>query len=170
MSEIDSYKHECLGIVTCPSDYEIVPGNNSHRYIPIYRLDEDALDEDSGATWRAKKGDLLLGGGSGESAALRISIPETIYFFTAENWNAFETCDEIYRAYWSSNEAYIYCNGYAKLGWKPTQKIEVWLVEHILAFIFREYPLAYAKLYGAEPLEKDGSICRLPTIEEKRVW
>ena len=41
MSVIDSYQHTCIGIVQCPSTYAIVPGNNTHRNIPIYRIDED---------------------------------------------------------------------------------------------------------------------------------
>jgi hypothetical protein len=170
MSEIDSFIHECLGIVNCPSDHAIVPGNNRHRNIPLYRLDEDALENEPGSTWRGKQGDLLLGGGSGESAALRISIPEAIYFVTDAQWDAFDNHDEIYHAYWSANEAYIFCNGYAKSGWTSDESIELWLIEHIIAFILREYPSAYTGYVGSLPITKDGSICRLPTSEEKRIW
>jgi hypothetical protein len=138
----------CLGILTCPSDYAIVPGRQ-HRNLPLYRLEEDALAGDMAASWRAKRGDLLLGGGAGESAALRISIPEAIYFFTVDDWDAFVTYDQIYHAYWSANEAYVFCNGYQKSGWTPAQVVEVWLVEHILAFVRREYASRYAGMYGS---------------------
>ncbi len=67
MALIDCYRHRCIGIVQCPSTYEIVPGNNTHRNIPLYLLEEDALNAHS---WQAKRGDLLLGGRLGESAAL----------------------------------------------------------------------------------------------------
>src|SRR5258708_697122 len=109
MSEIDQYKHHCLGIITCPSTYEIVHSNNSHRLIPIYRLDEAASD------WHAKPGDLLLGGGSGESAALRISIPEAIYLSTRADWDDLHSYAEIIHAYWSMNQAYVFGEGYAKI-------------------------------------------------------
>ena len=82
MAVIDSYQHTCIGIVQCPLTYAIVPGNSTHRNIPSYRVDADVPDD---AHWQAKAGDLLLGGGSGESAALRISIPEAIRFFTDED-------------------------------------------------------------------------------------
>ncbi|MFZ6028183.1 MAG: hypothetical protein ACOYYS_10760 [Chloroflexota bacterium] len=163
MSEIDCYQHQCIGIVECPSSYEIVPGNNSHRNVPIYRLEQDALDA---TTWQAKKGDLLLGGGSGESAALRISIPEAIYFFTDEDWDAFETYEEITQAYWSMTDAYVFCEGYRKRGWTPDIHIEMWLAEHIIAFVVREYPQDYGIYRGELIPERDGSICRLPAGKE----
>ena len=82
MSVIDAYQHVCIGIVQCPATYTIVFGNTTHRNIPIYRIDEDVPH---GAAWQAKAGDILLGGGSGESAALRIAIPEAIWFFTDDD-------------------------------------------------------------------------------------
>jgi hypothetical protein len=157
MSEIDQYKHQCLGLVTCPSTYEIVYRNNSHRLIPIYRIDETAEE------WHAKPGDLLLGGGSGESAALRISIPEALQFYTDAVRNEFDSLDELFHAYWNPNQAFVFCEGYAKLGWHPNYPINVWLTEHILAFLLREYPEVYRKYSGPDLLEQDGSICRLPT-------
>ncbi len=164
MSEIDQYRHECIGIIVCPSSYPIVRGRD-HRNIPLYRVDESAED------WDVKPGDLLLGGGSGESAALRISIPEAIYFNTRESWGDFDSVDQLYHAYWSMNDAYVFCEGYSKLGWRPDKLIETWLVDHILAFIIREYSGVYKPLCGpVSHTEVDGSICRLPTAEEKRDW
>ncbi len=166
MSEIDTYPHECIGIVNCPSSYEIVHGNNRHRLVPLYRLEPDVWDDDD--PWRAKTGDLVLGGGGGESAALRISIPEAFYFFTHEGSAAFDSFDEIYHAYWTMTEAFVFCEGYAKLGWTPRYEIEKWLTEHVLAFVAREYPERYGQLIGNTPLNQDGSICRKPTAQEKQ--
>lgn len=167
MSEIDSYRHECIGIVACPSDYEIAPGNNTHRNIPLYLLKEDAL---TATSWQAKQGDLLLGGGSGESAALRISIPESIYFFTHERRNDIESIKELVKAYWNMNQAFVFCEGYTKLGWTPQDRIEVWLAHHLLSFVLREYPEQFGKWKGDLSLKQAGSICRLPTTEEKQMW
>lgn len=166
MSEIDSYKHECIGVVKCPSHYEIVYKNNTHRNIPLYRLTEDGLDAQS---WQAKRGDLLLGGGSGESAAFRLSMPEAVYFFTHPYWDSFESLAEIFHAYWTLNEAYVFCEGYAKLGWTPKECIEIWLAEHILAFVSREYAAKFELKMGPRPLGKDGSIVRLPSPEERKL-
>jgi hypothetical protein len=76
MSEVDGYRHRCIGMVRCPSRFAIVR-QRTHQEIPIYRIDDDASDATS---FRAKAGDILLGGGTGESAALRISIPEAFWF------------------------------------------------------------------------------------------
>ena len=72
--------------------------------MPIYRLDEDALAETS---FQGKAGDILLGGGSGESAALRITIPEAFRFYTHDDWDGSETFSEVVKAYWTMTEAYV---------------------------------------------------------------
>ncbi len=67
-------------------------------------------------------------------------------------------------------EAFIFCDGYARVGWKPgCDQIEFWLAEHLLRFVSREYPAQYASYVGPRILEQDGSICRLPTDEERRI-
>ncbi len=80
MSAIDSYKHELLGMVKCPSPFELVYGRGAgeKQEIPLYRLLEDIPSDET--DFQGKKGDLLLGGGSGEIDALRISMPETFLF------------------------------------------------------------------------------------------
>lgn len=157
MSEIDQYKHQCIGIVTCPSSHPIVSGRPvSQNLVALYRLDENAIE------WDAKKGDLLLGGGLGESAALRISIPESIFLFTQDGWTQFESWHDIYKAYWGMNDAFIFGEGYIKLGWDPQTSIETWLIEHIIAFILREYPNEYGEYSGPITPTENGSICRLP--------
>ncbi len=163
MSEIDTYRHQCVGIVGCPSRFEIVQGR-AHRDIPVYRIDEDAPDT---LSFRAKAGDLLLGGGAGESAALRISIPEALWFYTRDDWDEWKAIDEIVHAYWTMNDAFVYCDGYYQRGWNPgTVRIENWLAAHILAFLLHEYPIDYRHHVGQRALEQDGSICRLPREDE----
>ena len=168
MSEIDQYKHECIGMVSCPSSF--LPAaywRNPARMIPIYRIDQDTTEGDS---FSAKRGDLLVGGGSGECPALRISIPETFFFLTHKDWELEENhwYNEFCKAYWSLNQAYVFCDGYFRLGWHPYEGfIEVWLARHILAFVLREYPDVYSHWKGPGDLEESGDICRLPTAEEK---
>lgn len=157
MSEIDIYQHKCIGIVNCPSTYPIVSGR-SHKLVALYRLEEDV------AEWGARKGDILLGGGSGESAALRISIPEAVLFSTNEVWTEFRSMDEIRKAYWNMNDAFVFCEGYAKLGWLPTVSIETWLTEHVIAFLLREYSDEYGEYCGPTSPGQDRSICRLPNL------
>ena len=167
MSEIDSFQHECIGIVACPSDHEIVAGNTMHRGIPLYLLKEDAP---TATSFQAKNGDLLLGGGSGESAALRISIPGAFSFFTSEHQADAEPADKPVKAYWNMNQAYVFCDGYAKAGWTPQERIEHWLAKRLLAFVLREYPDLFGNYQGSFLLEQDGSLCRVPTAEEKQMW
>ncbi|MCI0398097.1 MAG: hypothetical protein L0332_28705 [Chloroflexi bacterium] len=166
MSEIDNYQHECIGIIHCPSSYPLVSNNDSQHEIPLYRLSEDTLNA---VSWHAKQGDLLLGGGSGESAAVRFSIPEAIYFFTRDGWDDFEDFNTICRVFWTANQAFVFCDGYRQLGWNPAERIELWLAEHIVAFVLREYPAQYRQFQGSGVLQKDGSICRLPTPQEAQM-
>ena len=168
MSAIDRYHHTYLGIVTCPSRFPIVSGNSTTRLVAIYRLDEDALDDDSCS---GKRGDILLGGGRGEASALRISLPEAPYFFTHSDWERFPDSDGwtpriLLCAYWGMTQAYVFGDGYAALGWRPDTPIELWLTHHVLSFLTRHYPDEFAGYLGSEPLEEDGSICRLPTPDQ----
>ena len=43
----------------------------------------------------------------------------------------------------------------------------MWLTDHIIAFVMREYPEIYKIFSGSMAIESDGSICRVPTPEEK---
>ena len=164
MSRVDGYRHSILGMVNCPSTFPIMYGNLWERDIPIYRLEEDALNE---TDFQGKAGDLLIGGGSGESAAFRIAIPEAFYFYTRDDWGMYDTNDEIHRAFWTVTEAFIFGEGYYKLGWIPPSNIEPWLTQHVLQFLLQHYPSDYAHFVGSEPLEEDGSLCRLRNGEER---
>lgn len=107
---------------------------------------------------------------------MRISLPEAFYFYTHEDWERFPGADSwtrggIATAYWSMTEAYVLGDGYHALGWRPAEKsMERWLLEHILSFLARHYAQDYAGLVGTEPLEEDGSICRLPSAREALVF
>lgn len=148
MSEIDGYKHTCPGVVHCPSPHPIAFGSDT-RDVFVYRLDEDALDSPE---WQAKSGDIVLGGGSGEAAILRVAMPEAILFFTHDDWDGFDVVADVYRACWSMTEAYIFGAGYVKMGWDPSSPIETWLAEHITAFVLREYPECYEGHLGPQAL------------------
>jgi hypothetical protein len=167
MSQIDQYQHECIGIANCPSTYEFVYLRPGADVVLLYRLIEDAPD------WHAKAGDLLLGGGRGEAAAFRLSMPEALFFNTRDDWDDFENLDpDIRHAYWPATQAFMFCEGYAKLGWHPDKgDIEAWLEGHILAFILREYPETYEPLRGPlYHIEQDGSLLTPPTDEDKELY
>lgn len=165
MSEIDVYAHRCLGIVSCPSQYEPFPRWN--RTIPLYRFESDATNE--GDSFSAKRGDLLLGGGRGECAAFRVSMPEA-FVLTHEEWPSVEEVYASFRASWTLTEAFILGNGFREVGWDPaTEEIEFWIVGHVLGFLLHEYRADYEPYIGQRLLEQDGSIFRLPTEEERRI-
>src|SRR5687767_8828350 len=147
MSAIDCFKHECIGMVQCPSSYWLrywAEVNNRDikpdevYEIPLYLLQEDALDEDD---FEEKNGDLLLGGGSGETPALWIAMPEALLLFTREDWEDFfpewwidygtvgKFHDSLYRHHWGTHHTFMFGEVYVKLGWNPAkQEIELWLV------------------------------------------
>jgi hypothetical protein len=81
MASIDQYKHRLLGFINCPSDYEIVD-NNPTRDIAVYELLEDIPKDET--DFDGKIGDIIVGGGSGEVSAFRISIPGALDFFVYE--------------------------------------------------------------------------------------
>jgi hypothetical protein len=165
LSEIDSFQHKCIGMVSCPSSF--LPSSywrHPERVIPVYRLDEDALDATS---LSAKQGDLLLGGGSGECPALRISLPEAFYLLGREADPAQYNHEKPWHAYWSIDDAFVFGDGYVRLGWQPLgQPMELWLTAHIVAFVLREYPEAYGDWKDSSQVELIGAICRRPTAEE----
>jgi hypothetical protein len=56
------------------------------------------------------------------------------------------------------NEAYVFCEGYARIGWTPDVGIESWLTNHILAFVIQEYP----EVYNPTTLLSDHFLCEYP--------
>jgi hypothetical protein len=117
VSEIDAYRNQCIGIVICPTRFYapyMGDWDGQRPYvIPLYRLEEDALDAN---TFRAKRGDLLLGGGSGECPALRVALPEAFYYFTHSEWDEFSSRQDIVEAFWTMTSACILGDGYYRAG------------------------------------------------------
>ena len=128
MSTIDQYKHRHLGFIECPSTFDFV-FNNSTRKIAIYELLENIPSNEN--DFDGKIGDIILGGGSREAPAFRISIPETLNLFTKDNWEDFETPSELFKAFWTPTESYKLCEGFTKFSWPPNSPIEFWLAENI---------------------------------------
>ncbi len=89
-------------------------------------------------------------------------MPEAILFLTQADWERYKSLAEIYKAYWSMTDAFIFGEGYRKVGWSPQQPIELWLVEHIIAFMLQEYPEIYSQYCGDRAIKQNGLICRLP--------
>ena len=128
MSAIDQYKNKFLGFIECPSTFNFV-NNNQTRKIAIYELQENIPITEK--NFNGKIGDIIVGGGSGESPAFRISIPESFYFFMKDGWNDFQTYSDLFQAFWTPTQSYILCEGYIKKGWTPNEPIDFWLAENI---------------------------------------
>lgn len=136
MSAIDQYKHKLLGFVECPSSFDIVR-HNSTRKIAIYELLENIpVEEDD---FDGKVGDIILGGGSGEAAAFRISIPKAMLFFTRKDWYDFENYDELFKTFWTPTESFVFGDGYSKSGWTPAIPIEFWLAEIMCSILVKKF-------------------------------
>lgn len=134
MAAIDQYDHILLGFIECPSAHDFVYGNKT-RQIGIYELLEDVpADENS---FDGKAGDILIGGGKGEAPALRISYPDAFDFFTNDEWDSFADYDELFKAFWTPTQAFIFGEGYQKLGWTVDVKIEQWLAENVCQLLIQ---------------------------------
>ncbi|MEI9865917.1 MAG: hypothetical protein WDN00_15475 [Limisphaerales bacterium] len=153
MSQIDIHKHQHIGFLKCPMLHKLAT-IRSHDSLPVYLLKEDVQQDCDSLS--GKNGDVVIGGGSGEARALSFAIPDIFTVYTTTNdalrWPPFTS-------YWTSNEAFIFGSGFQKLGWNPeSEKLEIWLAEHLMAFLARIYPEKYKHLLGEFPLEQDGSI------------
>lgn len=159
MSSIDMVYHEVIGQI---------------NGIPLYRLKEDVPSHKQSII--GKCGDVLLGGGSGETSAMRIALPEAIGWFTMHD-DAFmgtnHTLESLVTTIWSNNEAYEFITMYKTLGYDPEEcPIETWLGEHIISFLLKKYPHEYEQYVGQyvddegeRTLSYDGSICTEPEKE-----
>ncbi|MDD5090198.1 MAG: hypothetical protein PHQ23_04700 [Candidatus Wallbacteria bacterium] len=144
--------------------------NDTHREVPLYRLDENVTE--TGFDFDGKIGDLLLGGGGGESAALRIAMPEAVRLFTSDlEDNGFANDSSLYyKSFWSFSDAFVFGDGYQKLGWNPRTCIINWLSENIVAFLLREYPESYLQFAGDQKLTVDGSFLYKPDADDLSSW
>lgn len=133
MSAIDQYRHKHIGFIECPSNYSIVHANYDTRLIAIYELLQDIpIDE---TDFDGKIGDILLGGGSGEAAAMRISTDRAFRSLSDDNFYDNDDGIDIYKSFWTATEAYKFCQGFKKLGWKPREEIEDWLLKNLLKIL-----------------------------------
>jgi hypothetical protein len=128
MSAINQYKHKLLDFFDCKSDYEIVFGNST-KNIAIYILEQDIPTEEK--DFDGKKGDLIVGGGSGEAESLRISS-KAIDYFKNDNLINFNDHDELVKPFWTPTFAYKLGNGLKKIGWSPNENLEFWFAEKIV--------------------------------------
>jgi hypothetical protein len=128
MASVDQYKHRLLGFIKCPSDYDIVDGNST-RDIAVYELLENVPEEEN--DFDGKTGDILVGGGSGEAPAFRVTIPGALDFLLNDTDITFDNYDQLFKAFWTPTESYRLCDGFKKLGWDTKQSIEFWLAENI---------------------------------------
>lgn len=180
MSEIDQYKYTCLGVIECPIPF-YAP---KVKYVAIYHLEQDVGKRQY--TFQGNEGDIIVGGGAGEAAAMRIRIPEAFILYT--DFKVVVEDEEIYRklenqaldksafkAYWTPTEAYKFGTGYRKIGWDGEGAIDNWLTYHVLGFLLKNHPKRFdfpekfrIKEGTLKPLE-DGSICRLLTKDEDKL-
>ena len=128
MSSIDQYKHRHLGFIECLSTNDFV-WNNPIRKIALYELQQDIPNSEK--DFDGKVGDIILGGGSGEAPAFRISIPEAITFFTTHANKDLENLEKLYKAFWTPTQSYIFYEGFTKAGWRPNIDIECWLADNL---------------------------------------
>lgn len=135
MASIDQYKHRLLGFINCPSDYDIVDGNST-RDIAVYELLENVPEEED--MFDGKTGDILVGGGSGEVPAFRITIPGAVDFLVFEKEVDFDDYNELFKSFWTPTESYKLCDGFKKLGWDVKRPIEFWLTENICKTLINE--------------------------------
>lgn len=135
MSTIDTYKHNLLGFIHCPSKYDFIY-NNPTRKIAIYELLEDIPNDEQELD--GKKGDIILGGGKGEAPAMRISIPESLHFFATEDYDNIGG-NNLFKTFWTPTQSYILCEGFSKLEWKVNTAIEFWLTENLCLLLIETF-------------------------------
>ncbi len=136
MSAIDQYHHRLLGFIHCPSNEDFVV-NNPTRDIGVYEFLENILVDEK--DFNGKTGDILIGGGSGEASAFRVSIPEAMHYFTKEEPKVIRDHDDLFKSFWSDRDAAIFSEGYAKIGWKAEIPIEFWLAKNICSLLVNHF-------------------------------
>lgn len=137
MSTIDSYKCQLLGFIKCHSDYDLVH-NNSTRKIAVYKLAQNIPNEEQ--DFDGQTNDILVGGGSGEAPAFRISYPNAFKFVSDIKFDDYLEYDEIFKSFWTPTESFKLCNGFLKSGWSPEENIEFWLIKQICSLLIKEKP------------------------------
>lgn len=138
MSAINQYNHKILLAFECPSTFPFIYQNENSRILVVYQLLEDISDEES--SFDGKRGDIIIGGGKGEADSLRLTTEKALLFFSDKETEQleFDNISEIFKSFWSNNNAFIFCEGYRKLGWEINQDIDYWLAENICKLIVYE--------------------------------
>lgn len=135
MASIDQYKHRLLGFINCPSDYEIAY-KSATRDIAVYELMQNIPDSEK--DFDGKSGDILVGGGSGEAPAFRITIPHAMDHLILGKKVDFHEYDQLFKAFWTPTESYKLCHGFRMSGWNAEQPIELWLTENVCMTLINE--------------------------------
>ncbi len=126
MAAIDQYKHRIIHTIECPADDNFVYYSPT-RTIAIYELLEDIPPDEK--DFDGKTGDILVGGGSGEAMALRISVPEV--FVDVDDKD--DEARPVFKPFWSPTFAYKIGVGFRKIGWNPNElDLEAWLVDYVV--------------------------------------
>lgn len=136
MASIDQYKHRLLGFIECPSTADVVY-LNPVREIPLYQLLEDIPKAET--DFDGRQGDILFGGGSGEAPSMRISIEKCLRLFMLDETVDFDHWDELFKAFWTPTESFIYGEGFSKVGWTTDKQLEIWLTENICKILSHEF-------------------------------
>ena len=132
MSAIDCYRHNRLGFIECPSSYDFVYASKT-RLFAIYELLDNIPQHEE--DFDGKSGDILVGGGGGEAAALRISNPLAFQFSSYDDDKfadlEFDNLEAIFKPFWTPTQSYMFGEGFLKLGWTPDKPLEMWLTENV---------------------------------------
>ena len=133
MSRIDSYSHRVIGFIKLPP-FAVNEVSFPFSEIAIYELLENIPGDE--ADFDGKVGDVLVGGGSGESPAFRISIPEAIIFWYDDEYKLeFKNYNELFKTFWNPTESFQLCTIYKQYGWRPDIDIEFWLSEIVCNYL-----------------------------------
>lgn len=130
MSSIDKYKNKCIGMI----DLKDVESRQLLDFskVAVYLLDEDVPNEENDLD--GKNGDIILGGGSGECPAIRISVPE-IYHYFSDDFDGEYTLYDIIKFFYTANEIYLICDIFKHMGWNPKGSIENWILEQVVNYL-----------------------------------
>ncbi len=167
MSAIDQYFFTCIAIIDLPLTYLPLAEDEDFdwMYVAVYRLEQDIPEDED--EFQGKTGDILVGGGSGEAAAMRILMPEAIVettdfdrFYDDEEYSnrldgvTYPGLYDIYQFFWDPEDGYKLGSGYVTLGWDPDGlNLGLWLTQHIVSFVLKHYPQDYAHLKGDDELD-----------------
>lgn len=148
MASIDQYKHRLLGFIECPSKYDFVY-QNSTRNLAVYELMENIPADEK--DFDGKTGDILIGGGSGEAPAFRITMPDCLEYFIFDKAIDFENNESFFKAFWNPTQSFKLGDGFQKLGWDVVTPMEVWLTKNVCTTLINETE-KYKKLHSGPKL------------------